>query len=146
MEGGQVMSSEQVRADVTSFFEQVWNEGNVEQAAAFLAPDFVSHNGFGVQIAGPQEYGRAVSAYREAFPDLHTTVEEVIVEGDRAAVRGTDRGTHSGAAFLGHPATGRQIRTTWIEIFRMQDGKAVEGWVETDIKRFEEQLSQPAGG
>lgn len=136
------MSSEQIRAAVKDFFEQVWNEADVERAAAFLAPDFVSHNGFGVQIVGPQEYGRAVLAYREAFPDLRTTIEDVIVEGDRAVVRGTDRGTPS-ADFMGHPATGREVVSTWIEIFRLQDGKAVEGWVEADLRRFEQQLSQP---
>jgi predicted ester cyclase len=139
------MSSEQTRAAVTAFFEQVWNRGRVEQASAFLAPTFVSHNGFGVQIVGPQEYGQSVRGLRAAFPDFHTTIEDVIVEGDRVAVRGTDRGTHA-AEFLGHPATGRQTVNTWIEIFRLQDGKAVEGWVEADTRRFEEQLSQPATG
>jgi len=134
------MVSEQTRAAVTAFFEQVWNEGKVEQASAFLAPSFVSHNGFGVQVVGPQEYGRSVSGLRAAFPDFHTTIEDVIVEADRVAVRGTDRGTHA-AEFMGHPATGREVVNTWIEIFRLQDGKAVEGWVEADTKRFEEQLS-----
>jgi predicted ester cyclase len=139
------MSSEQVRAAVTAFFEQVWNEGKVERASAFLAPAFVSHNGFGVQILGPQDYGQSVSGLRAAFPDFHTTIEDVIVEGDRVVVRGTDRGTHS-AEFMGHPATGRAVVNTWIEIFRLQDGKAVEGWVEADTKRFEEQLSQRPTG
>ncbi|HEX8095025.1 ester cyclase [Jatrophihabitans sp.] len=139
------MSSEQTRAAVTAFFERVWNEGAVEYASEFLAPDFVSHNGFGIQVVGPQEYGQSVSGFRAAFPDHHTTIEEVIVEGDRVAVRGTDRGTHAGE-FMGHPATGRQVVNTWIEIFRLQGGKAVEGWVEGDTKRFEEQLSQPVNG
>jgi steroid delta-isomerase-like uncharacterized protein len=139
------MSNEQARAAATAFFEQVWNGGNVEQASAFLAPDFLSHNGFGVPMVGPDDYGRAVTGLRAAFADFHTTIEDVIVEGDRVVVRGTDRGTHSGE-FMGHPATGREVVTTWIEIFRMQDGKAVEGWVEADTKRFEEQLSQPATG
>lgn len=84
------MSSEQTRAAVTAFFEQVWNQGVVEQASAFLAPTFVSHNGFGVQVVGPQEYGQSVSGLRAAFPDFHTTIEDVIVEGDRVVVRGIE--------------------------------------------------------
>jgi predicted ester cyclase len=31
-----------------------------------------------------------------AFPDSHVTVEDVIPEGDRVAVRMTIRGTHQG--------------------------------------------------
>ena len=95
----------------------------------FLAPEFVSHNTLDVRIVGPREYGGAVANYRAAFPDLHTTLEEVLVDGDRVVVRGTDRGTHRGD-FMGFPASGREVTTTWIEIFRMENGKAAEGWLD----------------
>jgi predicted SnoaL-like aldol condensation-catalyzing enzyme len=42
---------------------------------------------------------------------------------------------------MGYPPTGRLVTTTWIEIFRLQDGKAVEGWVEADVKRLFDQLA-----
>ena len=106
---------------------------------AFLADDFVSHNSLNFSIQSSDEYA-GVIAYRAAFPDLITSVEDVIAEGDRVVVRGTDRGTHQGE-FMGHPATGRLVTTTWIEIFRMKSGKAVEGWVESDTKGLTEQLS-----
>src|SRR6478609_11513160 len=114
---------------VRSFFQRVWNEGDVEAAADFLAPEFTSHNTFDVTISGPTEYGQGVLQYRQAFPDLVTTLEDVFAVGDRVAVRGIDRATHRGE-FMGRAATGRRVTITWIEIFRLQDGKAVEGWVE----------------
>jgi predicted ester cyclase len=80
-----------------------------------------------------------LSAYRAAFPDLVTSVEDVVAEGDRVVVRGTDRGTHQGD-FMGRAASGRLVTTTWTEIFRMESGKAVEGWVETDTKGLMDQL------
>jgi predicted ester cyclase len=55
----------------------------------------------------------------------------VLVDGDRVVVRGTDRGTHRGD-FMGFPASGREVTTTWIEIFRMENGKAAESWLESD--------------
>jgi predicted ester cyclase len=105
----------------------------------FWAPSS-RHNTFDVAVLGPDEYGRAVLDYRTAFPDLTVTLEDVFASGDRVAVRGIDRGTHQGE-FMGHAATGRQMTATWIEIFRIHSGKAVEGWVETDTRRLLNQIS-----
>ena len=125
---------------VRRFFQRVWNEGDVEAAADFLAPEFASHNSFDVKVVGPTEYGQAVVQFRHAFPDLVTTLEDVFAVGDRVAVRGTDRATHRGA-FIGRAATGRRVTMTWIAIFQLRDGKAVEGWVETDLQHLLDQLS-----
>ena len=138
------MSHEQLRAATRRFFDEVWNKGNVGETEAFLAPGFVSHNTLDVRIVGPQEYGRAVADYRAAFPDHHTTLEDVLVDGDRVVVRGTDRGTHRGE-FMGFPASGREVTTTWIEIFRMEDGKAAEGWLESDSAKLRDQLVAETG-
>ncbi len=133
------MSDDELRAAARRFFEEVWNKGNVGETEAFLAPKFVSHNTLDVRIVGPGEYGRAVTDYRGAFPDLHTTLEDVLVDGDRVVVRGTDRGTHRGD-FMGLPASGREVTTTWIEIFRMENGKAAEGWLESDWSKLRSQI------
>jgi predicted ester cyclase len=52
----------------------------------------------------------------------------------------TDRGTHLGT-FMGYSPTGRRVTSTWIEMFRLEGGKAVEGWVETDVKQLQDQLA-----
>jgi predicted SnoaL-like aldol condensation-catalyzing enzyme len=105
-----------VRAAVRRFFDEVWNRGNVGETEAFLAPGFVSHN----------------------------TLEDVLIDGDLVVVRGTDRGTHRGD-FMGFPASGREVTTTWIEIFRMEDGKAAGGWLEADAASLRDQLVAEAG-
>jgi steroid delta-isomerase-like uncharacterized protein len=138
------MSDDEARAAAGRFFDEVWNNGNVGETEAFLAPEFVSHNTLGVRIVGPREYGEAVTGFRAAFPDHHTTLEDVLVDGDRVVVRGTDRGTHRGD-FLGFPASGRKVTTTWIEIFRMENGKAVEGWLESDTATLLKQLVDEPG-
>jgi steroid delta-isomerase-like uncharacterized protein len=138
------MSDDEMRAAVRRFFDEVWNKGNVDETEAFLAPEFVSHNTLDVQIVGPIEYGGAVTNYRAAFPDFHTTLEDVLVDGDRVVVRGTDRGTHRGD-FMGFPASGREVTTTWIEIFRKEDGKAAGGWLEADSASLRDQLVAEPG-
>jgi len=128
------------KAAVRRFFEEGWNKGDLDEVKAFLADEFLSHNSLGFAIQSSEDYCRGIVAYRRAFPDLVTTVEDVVTEGDRVVARGTDRGTHRGE-FMGRAASGRLVTTTWIEIFRMESGKAVEGWVETDTKSLIDQMS-----
>ena len=44
-----------------------------------------------------------------AFPDLHTTVEDMIAEGDKVVARTTLNGTHEGPLW-GIPPTGKPSR------------------------------------
>jgi predicted ester cyclase len=67
-----------------------------------------------------------------AFPDMHVTVEDVIEDGDRIATRGRFVGTHRGE-FNGVPATGRPVDVKYIDVWRVEDGKAVENWVQMDL-------------
>jgi len=46
---------------------------------------------------------------------------------------------------VGLPATGREDTTTWIEIFRIEDGKAAEGWLESDSATLRSQLVAEPG-
>ena len=46
---------------------------------------------------------------------------------------------------MGLPATGREVTTTWIEIFRMENGKAAEGWLESDFAALRDQLVAEPG-
>jgi len=134
------MLGPEIEVAARRFFQEVWNDGDLSKVADFLAGSFVSHNGLGVGISGPAQYGLAVAAYRRAFPDLVVTLEDVFASRDRVAVRGTDRGTHQGE-FMGRPGTGRKVTSTWIEIFRIEEGRAVEGWLETDWTALLDQLA-----
>jgi predicted ester cyclase len=46
------------------------------------------------------------------------------------ANRGTFTGTHQGE-FMGIPATGKQVTVKFMDMWRVQDGRAVENWVRT---------------
>jgi predicted ester cyclase len=136
---GLEMSEVDSKAAVRRFFEEGWNKGDLAEVKAFIADEFVSHNSLDYSIQSADDYFRGVVAYREAFPDLVTSVEDVVAEGDRVVARGTDRGTHRGS-FMGRAPTGRSVTVTWIEIFRMESGKAVEGWLESDTYKLMDQL------
>ena len=122
-----------------------WNEelfnagGSIEAAHEFVAPDFVDHSAPPMQPAGIAGVIWVASYFRNAIPDIYSTVEDVIAEGDRVAVRFSAGGTHRGD-FFGIAPTGRRGTTTGIHIFRIADGKIVEHWGNSDDLGLMQQL------
>jgi predicted ester cyclase len=95
-----------------------------------------------MEVLGPQGIKRAAIMQRTAFPDLVTTINDLIAEKDKVTVRRHDEGTHMGP-FMGLPATGLRFSITWIDIFRIHNGKLVEAWPETSVESFRKQLGAP---
>jgi len=134
------MSNEQNRALVCRFLENVWNEGNWAAIEDGLATNFILHVPSAAgQPPGPAVYQQAVTRFRAAFPNLHTTIEDVMAEGDKVVIRGTDLATHRGE-FMGIPATGKQVTVAWIGIYRVTDGKIAEEWGSMDSLGLLQQL------
>jgi len=74
------------------------------------------------------------------------TLDDLIAEGDKVAVRMTMRATHKGA-LMDIQATGKQVTMTGIEIMRFAGGKMVEHWEEFDQLGMLQQLGViPAPG
>jgi predicted ester cyclase len=77
--------------------------------------------------------------YRNAFPDLHITIEDQFAKGDKVVTRFTSRGTHQGE-FEGITATGQRIAVEGISIDRMVDGTSAEAWTIVDTMGMMQQL------
>lgn len=105
----------------------------------FFAPEFVSHNnppGFPPGVEGVKRF---FTTFREAFPDIEVQIDEVVAEGDRAAVATTFTGTHRGE-LMGVAPTGRRVSVTGVDIVRVRDGKIVEHRGLTDVVGLMRQL------
>jgi predicted ester cyclase len=101
--------------------------------ADLVAEDFVRHSA----AAGPPgvrsraDLVEFLRAERETFPDAHETVEDLVAEGDRVAVRLRFTGTQLGP--MGRmPPTGRRLTAEYLAIYRLLDGVVVEAWAEWD--------------
>lgn len=118
------MTTKSNKKVVNRFFEEVFNKRNLELVDEFISPNFINHNS-SMQVRGIEGVKRGIKAQVEAFPDIHTTIEDIIAEGDKVVVRARDRFTQQ--------PDGKQVELTWTEIIRLEDGKLAEAWVEADM-------------
>jgi steroid delta-isomerase-like uncharacterized protein len=121
------------------WFTEVVNQGNEEAIDEICASNFVDHDplpGTGADRDGIHQF---VQLIRSAFPDLETTIDDMLAEGDRLAVRSTFRGTHEGD-FMGIPATGRKVEVANYDFVRLENDQAVEHWGTIDSAALMEQL------
>ena len=123
--------------------EQSFNEGNFELVDQLVASDAVNHDPATPAqmraLRGPEVLKRTVSMYRQAFPDVRITVDDVIAADDKVVLRWHSEGTHHGD-LAGLAPTGAHGSVTGISIDRWKDGKLVEAWIEWDDLGLARQL------
>src|SRR4051794_22267189 len=109
------MTPEALKALAQSVYDAI-NAQDVAALDGLFAPDIVRH------AAGEQGVEHAQRAMANAFaasPDLRFDVEDLIAEGDRVALRVT---VHRAGP------DGRDVQSTILEIFRVENGKVAEIW------------------
>jgi predicted ester cyclase len=112
-------------------YEEMWNDSNPSAAAEIFAQ--------------PEGVERFVRQFLTSFSDLQHTVEEMIVEGDRVAVRFTARGTHAGR-WMDFPPTGRSIEYSGVTLARIAGNKIIEHRTWWDKAGLIEQISRANQG
>jgi len=115
------MSFEENKALVRRLVEEFWNQGNTAAADELMTADATIILPGRGQVSKENFKAFAVTL-RGAFPDWHTTLEEMIAEDDQVAERWTGRGTHQGE-FQGIPPTGRQVAVPGFVFYRVASGK-----------------------
>ena len=134
--------SEENKALIRRWFEEVWNKGRAEAVGEMLDVDAVVHglsDDAANPLRGPAGFMPFHAQFREAFPNIEVRVEDTIAEGDKVAVRCSVRGKHAGDS-LGFKATGAQAEFNGLAIVRVKDGKIVEAWNNFDFMRMYKQL------
>jgi steroid delta-isomerase-like uncharacterized protein len=119
-------------------FAEALNTKNLELFDTLIAEDYVNHNPFVEN--GRQAVKSFFTGFLAAFPDLKVTTHEAISSADRVIGRFTYQGTHSGASFMGAPASGQPIEMRSIDIWRTRNDQFVEHWDELNIMEFFQQL------
>jgi len=110
------MSTEQNKAVVRRFIEQVLNTQNVALVDELFAPDYVNH----LAPGGREGFKQFFTMLRSAFPDLkfHFSIEHLIAEGDHVVARITFHFTNAG----------KEATASDLSEYRLANGKIVEDW------------------
>ena len=118
------------RAQIERAWAAAWDRGDVDALDSVMAADYQRHgsDGHPLDLAG---FKASITATRSAFPDLVTTIDEIVLEGDRAAIRWHSSGTHE-SSLLGVPATGRRVEVSGATFARFDGDRITEEHVTWD--------------
>jgi steroid delta-isomerase-like uncharacterized protein len=117
---------------VATFIQELFTEGDLSAVDRHLDPELINHDPpFPGAPDGPEGIRAAAAMFREALPDWHSEVEELIAEGDFVVERFTASGTHRGE-LMGSPPTGRVLTLRGIQMFRIENNRIVERWGRLD--------------
>lgn len=129
------------------WFEEVWNQGKEStidelfhpqgKAYGFPEPDSV--------LVGPEAFKNIHRKFHSAFGKIHITLDDLVAEGDRVAVRWTCTMKHTGDG-LGFPATHKSVSLPGASFITCRDGVMTDGWNLMDLTkltlRLQEEVAQ----
>jgi steroid delta-isomerase-like uncharacterized protein len=135
---GIATASEASPRDVAQQFAATLSAHDIDGFAALFAEDYINHQN---SAAAPPPTAsvkpkRATVAFFAArlkgIPDLKVAIEVLVATDDHVAASFVYTGTQHGM-LLGVPATGKSLRFTSCDIFRVASGKIAEHWGMGDI-------------
>ena len=114
------MSLEENKALVRREQEELWTyTGDLDAAEELFAPEQA------------EAAGQEASDFRRGFPDVVSTIEDLIAEGDKVTARWRARATHRGE-YVGVPPTGKEVEFTGISVYRIEGNRIAESWTVED--------------
>ena len=119
-----------LRERIEKVWAEAWGQGDVDALDALLSPAYLRH-GTDPHPQNLDGFKAAIVSTRAAFPDLTTVVDDIVIEGDRAAIRWHSRGTHVNS-FLGVPPTKRRVDISGATFARFEGDRIVEEYVTWD--------------
>jgi steroid delta-isomerase-like uncharacterized protein len=120
---------------VAQAWSSAWNDGDTTFLEQLLDPAYQRHSAGSKSSQTSAELLEAIRASRAAFPDLHTTIDAIIEEGDHLAIFWHSTGTHQNE-FLGVPSTRRSVQTFGSNHCIFSNGKLVTENVTWDPRQL----------
>ena len=124
---------------VESFYADVWNRRDYDQARRIIAQDFKFRGSLDDERKGVEgfiDYNKGVHA---ALGGYTCTIQAIIADGGRVAAKMLFEGIHQGE-FFGVPASGRKIHWQGAAFFDIAGGQIQSLWVLGDIDGLKRQL------
>ena len=127
------MSLEKIEAATRQIVDEAWNLGNVSVLDRIYAAGYVRHKPPFPDIDGLEAAKRFILDSRISYPDVHITLQEIIVAENRAISRWIFEGTQQGQSpTTGVSPTGKEVTFTGCNVAHWDSGQIVEEWEYSD--------------
>lgn len=132
------MTLEENKDIARRFIQQVFVEADPAAVDELASEDFTPHS-WGQMPPGRDSLKAAQKRVTQGISDARMTIEDLIAEGDKVAVRLISHGRHTGE-FMGVPASSKEYDISETHIFRITGGKVVEHWLNADMLGLMQQI------
>ncbi|MBV8775521.1 MAG: ester cyclase [Deltaproteobacteria bacterium] len=121
-------TAEQNKAIFVRFLDEL-RKGNLAIIDEVCSSEFAFHSPNWPNWPRGIEGARKLATYgKQLYRDAHATIDDIIAEEDRVAVRWTITGTWIGHERPGSPQYGQPVAVGSMSWYRFVDGKIVEDW------------------
>ena len=124
---------------VRRFYDDAWNRWDDSVVDTLLDSDFEFRGSLGNEVRGRDGWRAYRDLVRQAAPDFHNEIVDLVTAPGQAAARLVCSGHHHGE-LLGRPGTGQPIRYAVAAFFRCADDRLLSAWVLGDLETLRSQI------
>jgi predicted SnoaL-like aldol condensation-catalyzing enzyme len=136
------MSTELNKQIVARFNKECIEQGRPESFEELLSDKVINHSAPAGMPNGKESfYFFLNNVLRQGFPNLKVEIQDQIAERDLVTTRKRIVATHTGE-FFGIPVSNKEVEIKVIDIIRLQDGKYVEHWGQSNFDEVMKQISE----
>lgn len=127
---------------VARFNKEFIEQGNLESFEELLSNKVINHSAPAGMPNGKESFFNFLNhVLRKGFPNLKVEILGQIAEKDLVTTRKRITATHTGE-ILGIPASNKEVEINIIDMIRVQDGKYVEHWGQSNFEEVLKQISE----
>jgi predicted ester cyclase len=128
--------------DTAALLRRAWaayDKGDADAFAECLTDSWHEHRPSG-EVSTLADERKTMAIHREAFPDKHTVIHQLVAADDLVAANCTTYATHTGP-YIDLVPTGQHVEVDEMMFNRIEDGLIAETWVITAGDGFYRQLT-----
>ena len=135
-----MMDKEAANKAAFETIQKAFTTGDPKLFDGVVADNMVLHNPDpSIKSTGKQAWIDGLNFYKGMFPDMDAKIEQIVADGDWVTGVMTVTGTQTGMVD-GKPGSGKKISVTSIDVYRFENGMAVENYSLFDLGTYMHQM------